>query len=221
TGGLNDSAPNADMVAFDPEYSNNYELGTKNTFFNNKLKFNLTGFFLQQRNQQVTVTEDSFFLTGNSGSVDNLGAEIELEALPVNGLHIVWNASLSAAEYRSLLIADPNLGTNIDLSGNKPLFNPPFVSFTAVQYSLDLGVDLSVYIRGEHRYTGEHFLNFDNEVRQSPYNLYNGRIGAKFRNVELAVWARNLTNRKYRSWASGVFLLGNPCFYGTTLTYAF
>ncbi len=218
-GGLNTNAPNEADVPFEPEYSNNYEIGIKNTFFDNRLKFNVTGFFLQQRDQQVTVIEDAFFLTRNTGNIENLGAEIELEALPVKGLQLIWNASLSDAEYKDLTVAIA--GENQDLSGNKPLFNPPFASFAAVQYTKEFNKDFSTFIRGEHRYTGEHFFNFDNEVRQSPYNLYNARIGGKYKNFELAFWARNLTERKYRTWATGVFLLGSPRFYGATMSYEF
>ncbi|MGO2401920.1 MAG: TonB-dependent receptor [Mesonia sp.] len=220
-GGLNTNSPNEADVPFDPEYSNNYEIGIKNTFFDNRLKFNITGFLLQQRDQQITVIEDSFFLTRNTGNVDNLGAEIEVEALPLKGLQLIWNASVSDAEYKELLIADAATGTNIDLSGNKPLFNPPFVSFSAIQYTKEFNKGFSAFIRGEHRYTGEHFFNFNNEIRQSPYNLYNARIGGRYKNFELAFWARNLTERKYRTWATGVFLLGSPRFYGATLSYDF
>lgn len=215
-GGLNAFAPNDDDIPFDPEYSNNYEIGIKNTFFDNRLKFNVTGFLLQQRDQQVTVIEDTFFLTRNTGNVNNLGAEIELEALPVKGLQVIWNASLSNAEYKELTVVVA--GVNRDLSGNKPLFNPPFVSFTALQYTKDFNKNLSAFVRGEHRYMGEHFFNFDNVVRQSPYNIYNGRIGMSYKNYEVAFWGRNLTEKLYRTWATGVFLLGQPRMCGLTLS---
>lgn len=218
-GGLNAFAPVADDIPFDPEYSNNYEIGIKNTFFDNRLKFNITGFLLQQRDQQVTVIEDAFFLTRNTGNVNNLGAEIEVEALPVKGVQVIWNASLSDAEYKELTVAVA--GENIDLSGNKPLFNPPFVSFTALQYTKEFKKDLSVFVRGEHRYMGEHFFNFDNVVRQSPYNIYNARVGVSYKNYELAFWGRNLTEKLYRTWATGVFLLGQPRMYGLTLSADF
>ena len=218
-GGLNAFAPNDGDIPFGPEYSDNYEVGIKNTFFGNRLKLNLTGFLLQQRDQQVTVIEDAFFLTRNTGNVDNLGAEIELEALPLRGFQVLWNASLSDAEYRELTVAVA--GENQDLSGNRPLFNPPLVSFAALQYTKDFNTHLSAFVRGEHRYMGEHFFNFDNVVRQSPYNIYNARAGVSYKNYELAFWGRNLTERLYRTWATGVFLLGQPRMYGLTLSASF
>ena len=218
-GGLNAFAPEVDDIPFDPEYSDNYEIGIKNTFFKNRLRLNVTGFFLQQRDQQVNVLEDGFMLTRNTGDMNNLGLEIEVEALPFPNLRLQWTASLSNAEYENLVVFSG--GENRDFSGNEPLFNPPVASFLAAQYTKSLNEDISVFVRGEHRYTGEHFLNFDNVVRQSPYHLYNARLGMSYRNYELAFWGRNLSDVQYRTWATRVFLLGMPRMWGVTLRMDF
>lgn len=214
-GGLNAFAPNDSNIPFDPEYSDNFEIGIKNIFFDNRLRLNLTGFYLQQKDQQVTVIEDTFFLTQNTGDMNNLGAELEVEALPFKNLQLQWNASVSDAEYENLTIY--SAGENRDFSGNKPLHNPDFSSFLAIQYTKPLGKDASVFVRGEHRYTGSHFFNFDNVIRQSPYNLYNARLGISYKKYELAFWGKNLTEEKYRTWATSVFILGQPRMWGMTL----
>ena len=218
-GGLNTNAPTDEDVPFNPEYSNNYEIGIKNSFLKNRLKFNVTGFLLQQRDQQVTVIEEANFLTRNTGDLDNLGVEIELEALPLKGLQVIWNASFSDAEYKALTVAIA--GVNQDLSGNHPLFNPPFASFLVLQYTKALGKSYSVFVRGEHRYLGEQFTNFDNALRQSPYSLFNARIGAEYKNISLAFWGKNLGDERYRTWATRVFLLGTPRMYGATCALRF
>ena len=79
-GGLNTAAPMPDDIPYDPETSDNYEIGFKNTFLDHRLRLNLTGFYLQQRDQQITIIEDNFFLTRNTGDMNNLGAELELGA---------------------------------------------------------------------------------------------------------------------------------------------
>ena len=218
-GGLNAFAPDADDIPFDPEYSDNYEIGVKSTFFNNKLRLNVISFYLQQRDQQVNVIEDAFFLTRNTGDMNNLGLELELEALPFPNLRIQWTGSLSRAEYENLVVFSN--GENRDFSGNKPLFNPPVASFLAAQYTKPLGKSIAVFVRGEHRYTGEHYFNFDNVVRQSPYHLYNARLGMSYRNYEVAFWGRNLSDVKYRTWATRVFLLSQPRMWGVTLKVNF
>ena len=218
-GGLNLFAPTAADVAVGPEHSHNYEVGVKNTLLNDRLRLNLTGFYLQQRDQQVTVIENAFFLTRNAGDLHNLGAELELMAVPVKGLQAEWTASLSKAEYERLTTVVA--GRNQDLAGNKPLFNPAAASFLAVQYDRPLAGPLSAFVRGEHRYSAAYFLNFDNAIRQSPYHVFNGRAGLKYKAYELAVWGRNLTQVKYRTWATGVFLLNTPRLWGATATVNF
>jgi iron complex outermembrane receptor protein len=218
-GGLNLFAPTAADVAVGPEHSNNYEVGVKNTLLHDRLRLNLTGFYLQQRDQQVTVIENAFFLTRNAGDMHNLGAELEVMAVPIKGLQAEWTASLSRAEYERLTTVVA--GLNQDLAGNKPLFNPAAASFLALQYDRPLVGPLSAFVRGEHRYSAAYFLNFDNAIRQSPYHLFNARAGFKYKTYELAAWGRNLTNVKYRTWATGVFLLNTPRLWGVTATASF
>ena len=218
-GGLNAFAPNSNDIPFDPEYSDNYEIGVKSSFFKNKLRLDVIGFYLQQRDQQVNVIEDDFFLTRNTGDMNNLGLELELEALPFRNLRLQWTGSLSHAEYENLVVF--SRGENRDFSGNKPLFNPPVSSFLAVQYTKPLNENISVFVRGEHRYTGEHYFNFDNVVRQSPFSLFNARLGTTYKNYELALWGRNLGDIEYRTWATRVFLLGQPRMWGLTLKMTF
>ncbi|WP_375438372.1 hypothetical protein [uncultured Hymenobacter sp.] len=100
--------------------------------FADRLQLNQTGFYLQQRNQQVIVIENGFFLTRNASDMHNLSAELELQAVPAKGWQAEWTASLSKAEYSRLttIVA----GNNQDLAGRKPLFNLAAASFVALQY---------------------------------------------------------------------------------------
>ena len=218
-GGLNVFAPNVADIPYGPEYSDNYEVGIKNTLFNNRLRLNLTAFYLQQRNQQINVIENGFFLIRNTGSLNNLGTEIEVMAQPAKGLQMQWNASTSNAEYSRLTAFVQ--GKNRDLTGNKALFNPAFASFLAVQYRYPVRENLSVFLRGEQRYSGAYYLNFDNVIRQSPFTVYNARAGVTLKNTELAIWGRNLNDAQYRTWATGVFLLSSPRQWGVTLSNRF
>ena len=112
-------------------------------------------------------------------------------------------------------------GQNRDLTGNKPLFNPGAASFLAVQYRYPLRGRASIFVRAEQRYTGAYYLNFDNVIQQNQFTLYNARAGVTIKNVELAVWGRNLTDVQYRTWATTLFLLSNPRMWGVTLSSRF
>lgn len=219
--GLNAFAPMSADVPFQPEFSNNYEVGLKNTFWHNRLRLNLTAFYLQQRNQQVSVNQEGFFLIRNTGDMNNLGAELEAVVVPAKGVQLEGNASLSHARYSRLTTLDATF-TNADFRGNRPINNPNVASFLAVQYTYAIQKTMAAFIRGEHRYTGEYYFDFDNAKKQNPFNVFNLRTGVTYRNYELAGWVRNVTDQRYITFGvGGSYLLSNPRMLGITLTARF
>ncbi|QNK61095.1 TonB-dependent receptor [Pedobacter sp. PAMC26386] len=225
-GGLNTTAPRPDQVPYDPEHSDNYEIGWKNTFLNNKLKLNLTGFYLEQHNQQVGTSQDGVNqLILNVGEMHNKGIELELSALPLKGFQIDLNASYSYARYASLLLYNKEAKAVVDNKGNQPIYNPPFSSMLAAQYSYDFGNSkqkLTAFLRGEYRYLDKYYFDFVNGLNQPGYSLFNAKTGVTGKNFELNFWARNITDKRYVAYGSfSTFILGTPRTYGTTLIVKF
>ena len=93
---------------YNPEKSDNYELGFKNSIvLNNRLKLNLTAFYFQQKDQQVSTSQDGInYASLNVGDMDNYGLELETSALPAKNLQIDWTASTSHSEYKKLELYD-------------------------------------------------------------------------------------------------------------------
>ncbi len=219
-GGLNLFAPRPEDFPYKPEFSDNYEIGLKNTLWHKRLRLNLTGFYLQQRDQQVGIFDGPFFVTRNVGDMNNLGVELEATGLPAKGLQVEWNGSLSHARYSRLTALDVNFN-NADFRGNRPVYTPGAASFLAFQYTYTFSKSASVFLRGEHKYTGTYYFDFNNAQKQPPFSLFNLRVGASYKNYELAGWVRNLTDRHYIAWGLGTYLLSNPRMLGLTLTSRF
>ncbi len=209
------------LYAYKPEYSNNIEVGSKNTFFSNKLRVNVALFYATITDAQVPtlVLPDAITITKNSGKLNSKGAEIELAALPVRGLEINYQAGFTDAEYKTLKV--PQGGAEVDLSGKKQLFTPDMTSMLAVQYQFPVigWQNIQLMARGEWQYIGEQYFDLSNNIRQSPYNLINTRAGILTKYVDLLFWGRNWGNRKYISYAYdfGAVHLGNPETWGFTL----
>ena len=53
SGGFNTSFLDVSDLAFDPEYSWNYEVGFKSSWFNNRVNFNTSLFYIDLSDQQV------------------------------------------------------------------------------------------------------------------------------------------------------------------------
>ncbi|MCG9791003.1 TonB-dependent receptor [Flavobacterium algicola] len=216
---------NTNNPIFDPEKSDNYEVGSKNNLFNNKLKLNLTAFYFQQKDQQVTTSSDGVnYATLNVGNMNNLGIEAEVVAIPIKNLQVEWTASTSNSKYKKLELFDNITFTVKDYKGNKAIYNPNFQSMLAVQYNIPFTKskqNIIAFIRGEYRYLGEYQLNFENTESQEGYGMINTRVGVTSKKVDLAFWVRNLNDARYLAWGYGSYLLGSPRMLGVTLSTKF
>ncbi|MDN3587111.1 TonB-dependent receptor [Pedobacter aquatilis] len=213
------------LIAYKPEHSNNIEIGSKNTFFDNKLSVNFSAFFIKLTDAQipVLVLPDAVTITRNAGKLTSKGVELELSAKPVKGLSFDYNLGYTDAKYTSLQL--PSDGSTVTLDGNRQLYTPELTSMFAPQYNfeLDKNSGLNLVARGEWVFIGNQFFDLDNQIQQKGYNLFNAKLGITNKRFDLFVWGRNLGDKTYIDYAYdfGAAHLGNPRTYGVTLTGKF
>lgn len=208
---------------YDPEYSNNVEVGIKNSFFNEKLHANLAVFLTNITGVQVPtlVLPDAITIIRNAGKLQSKGIELELAATPVKGLQINYNFGYTDASYTNLKLSQN--GASVNLDGKKQIYTPDVTSMLAVQYSYNIGTrqHLRVVVRGEWVYLGKQYFDLSNNISQNPYSLLNTRFGIASKHIDLMFWGRNLGGKKYISYAYdfGAVHLGDPKTYGLTLGF--
>jgi iron complex outermembrane receptor protein len=213
------------LYSFKPEYSNNYEVGSKNNFFNNKLRVNVTAFYTLVTDAQVPtlVLPQAITITKNAGRLNSKGAELELNATPFKGFYIDYNFGYTHARYTDLNVA--NNGEVLNLKGNHQIYTPDITSMLAAQYAYDLGGPQKVKLvaRGEWRYLGSQYFDLANQIEQKGYSKFNARIGVDTKNFSLFLWESNIANKKYIDYAYdfGASHLGNPRTYGVSLSTNF
>jgi len=206
---------------FDPEYSDNFEIGVKNSFLNNRLHANLVLFFTNVTNMQVPtlVLPDAVTITRNAGKLHSKGLELELAATPVKGLQLNYNFGYTDASYTRLKLSQN--GTSVDLKGKKQIYTPEYTSLLAAQYGLPIGTrqHLRLVIRGEWACVGNQYFDLSNSIEQKAYSLFNTRAGFSAKNFEVMFWGRNLGDKKYIAYAYdfGAVHLGNPRTLGVSL----
>ncbi|GHA25386.1 TonB-dependent receptor [Salinimicrobium marinum] len=211
------------LFEFQPEFSNNYELGTKNSFLKNMLIVNATLFYTEVTDVQVPtlILPEGVIVTRNTGSLSSKGLEVELRALLSRGLEFSYNLGFTDASYESLLIAQD--GNEVNLQENKQIYTPEVTSMFALQYNSNLGFgnNWNFRVRAEWKYLGEQYFDLANNLRQEPYNLYNGNLGLSYKDVDLMIWGRNIFDTRYISYGYnfGAVHLGNPATYGVTLSF--
>ncbi|MDR6942657.1 TonB-dependent receptor [Mucilaginibacter pocheonensis] len=213
------------LYTFKPEYSNNYEIGSKNSFLDNKLRVNVAVFYTRVTDAQVPtlILPDAITVTKNAGKLNSKGAELELSATPVKGLLFDYNFGYTHARYTSLAVG--NNGEVVDLKGNKQIYTPDVTSMLAAQYAYELSGPQRVKLvaRGEWRYLGNQYFDLANKIEQKAYSKFNARIGVDTKSFSLFFWESNIGNKKYIDYAYdfGASHLGNPRTYGVSLSTNF
>ena len=174
-GGLN---PWLRPTIFKPEYINQFEVGSKNTFADGRLRANFGAFFYDYEDLQIGQVDQTSALTVN-GNAKVLGAEGEFNWLATDALEFDLNISWLDLELDSFQSADegdpngiaPGTVQAVDANGT-PVFTPAGLVVknldgnalrNAPKYSLKLGAQYTGRIAGSYELTGrvDHFLQDD------------------------------------------------------------
>jgi len=208
-GGVNaQSLPANIRQTFDPEYSNNYELGYKTFLADNKLSIGASAFLIQWQSLQFFNLVAPFtYARENVGDAQSAGVELEISAIPAKGLQIDGSFGFNATEYKSFDLKRVNFGTGqeiITAIGGKSLSNAPsHTVFLGVQYDYPISNKLKIVLRGEVRNIGSYYTDIQNNIKQPTYTLLNTRIGLAYDKYSLFFWGQNLNNERYLAF-------GNP-----------
>jgi iron complex outermembrane recepter protein len=128
-GGINrrqQAPPNPPLATYEPDYLENYEIGFKTSWFDNRLRFNGAFFWEDWNNFQFGfLGQNSFTIIRNAAAARIKGAEQEIEWMPMHGLRL----SLGATELDPKMSKDFCL--DVDSSGT-PLPPSECQSFDAV-----------------------------------------------------------------------------------------
>lgn len=221
TGGISQLSgdPREALLTYEPELSNNFEIGSKNIFFENRLRLNLSAFFTAVNNAQVPnlLLPDAITITKNVGQLHSKGIELQTDIIPIKNLELNYNFGFTDAKYQQLDL--PDNGTTQSFKDNKQIFTPNVTSMLAAQYNYQVKKSMNTFARVEWRYLGKQYFDLANNLKQNPYHLINTRLGVSFKKTELTVWAENLTNKTYVDYAYnfGAAHLGTPRTYGILL----
>jgi iron complex outermembrane recepter protein len=180
---------------YQPDSAWSYELGSKNTLFDNRLLFNATVFYLKWTNIQQDFVLDNYGPGGcgydiadNAGSATSRGAELEVasritEALMLRGAFSYDHAALDAAPAGS--------------SATLP-YVPASAFSVGAQYSIGISASLRAELHFDQFYTGDSVRNFTpssvnyNEGHRAMSNLRASFIWEN--GIQASIFATNLFN---------------------------
>jgi iron complex outermembrane recepter protein len=227
-------------IRFQPESVQNYEIGFKGDLFNRRLRIGAAAFYTDYRDIQI-----SRFVGGLVGyettnaNARIQGTEIELTALPVDGLTLSGSVGYTDGKFRQ----SGNCGTSC-VSGSR-LNVPRWTIAFGAGYEKKVSSHATLTARFDYAYRGsdsgsgpesspDPTIETRENTRLSGFSVVNGRVALSFEGgFELALWGKNLfdttylTNRQIESNNALFGVLhdarsfGAPRTYGVSASYAF
>lgn len=224
-GGFNTSFDTEKERSFNPEYSWNYEAGTKLTFLNRKLTAEVSLFFIDWRNQQITQTIASGkgTLLKNAGHSQSKGVEVSIQANPFNGFNMQVNYGYTHATFKEY-----KRTSKLDYSGNYlPLVPSQTLSLSA-DYTIHTNCPWleKIILSAQYTGTGRLYWNENNNVSQPYYGVLNARAAFSKGPVTVGLWGKNMTNTTYtaylfESMGNSFAQTGKPATFGVNLMLNF
>ncbi len=188
---------------FEQEELWNYELGFKTALADRKLFINGAAFYTPITDRQVYGLDlrigAAQFIANPIPKSHILGAELEVTAVPVQGLNISLGGTLlrtNIDEYDTSVFA----GTlaNGDYSGNRLNQVPEWSVNAAIQYTADLGGGSEIIPRFDISGSGGHYYwEIDNLDKRETVWLANARLTYRTSKFEASIFANNLFNVQY------------------------
>ncbi|MEM6316826.1 MAG: TonB-dependent receptor [Bacteroidota bacterium] len=226
-GGVNPFTTDEDAAIFDEETSWTYELGLKSTSNNQRLRANLTAFYVDYRNQQLfTVIDAATFNFGraNLGQSVNYGLELESEMVLTKGL--IARANLAYMESNIKEYSVFSFGGEVDNAGNDQGYSPRWSGNVGLNYQQKMNNNrLQATI--DYQFQSDMFFDPENTIPQEGYGILNAQFSYTFNKIEIGIWGKNLADVTYYSYGYGVggaasfANFGLPRTYGVSLGFQF
>ena len=200
------------LQPYEPEFLDSYEIGFKTIAWDQKLIFNMSLFYSDYTDIQVsTIVPGQGFLAEivvrNAAEATTKGGEFELTALPFDGAQVVGSIGYVDATYDEFSSVSAIDNSVIDRAGEPFNDVPRFQSRLTLQYSWDVpdfGPDwLHGYLTPRLDWFYRSAVNYQfpelSQAIQRGYNLLHARLSYDFNQnrSQVAFWAQNLTDQEY------------------------
>ncbi|MCX2982832.1 TonB-dependent receptor [Halieaceae bacterium IMCC14734] len=219
---------------YDPETVDNYELGIKSEWLDNRLRVNANMFYMEYEDKQEELQLPDSSGTGqktivtNAASATIQGIEVDIQAYITDNLSLRGNLGYLDTEYDGFQYED--LGGNIvDLSDLEFRRAPDFTGTLDATYEWDMAGG-NAWVRGSYHYIGEHYTNVTNspELENDAQHLVDASVNYAMENgLQFSLFGRNLTDEDGYSHGYDVAGLWSyaatraPRTYGVEVVYNF
>jgi iron complex outermembrane receptor protein len=192
-------------VTYKQEQLDNFELGWKSTWFDNRLRTTLALYSSEwsdgQVSNEVFVTRPdgtllSTSVTQNIGKIDMHGAELETQLAVTDDFTIAATFDWSYNEIKSYLFVPGGvkIQNQADVSGNRLNGTPEFSWTLSPSYRHALNETYDWFARLDYRGRSKVYVDATNHAWIAPVNLLNLRAGISNDQLRLEAYIDNVTN---------------------------
>jgi iron complex outermembrane receptor protein len=204
SGGFNGRVDSVETATtpYDEETVDNFEIGYKSQWADNRVRFNAAIFYMayddkQEELQLPSATsgtgQKTFVVNASDATIS--GLEMELLFVPAEGWHIRANVGFLDAEYDNFAFEANPEGTPITIDNSHLDFRraPDITSSLTVEYQWPVGAG-QMWIGGTWHYLGEHEVDFANksELTNDAQNLVSASINYEYKRALFSVYGHNL-----------------------------
>ncbi|MDE8654501.1 TonB-dependent receptor [Novosphingobium album (ex Liu et al. 2023)] len=245
SGGYNTNNSNStnslgEVVPFDQEKIDSYEVGTK-LRLSSFASLDLSAYYSNYKDSQVAASITTAGISAtqvlNAASARIYGVEGELRLRPAPGLTAQIGMAYTHDRYTDFpnaLITAPKPAGNGntqapgDASGNRLIRIPDFTASIAAQYERDIGPG-KIYLSGNAFFSSGFYGDFGNRLKQPSYQVFNAQIGfgPSSESFKISAFAKNIGDQKYAlvlrdaGLSGDVTLLAPPRTYGVIVDVNF
>ncbi|HEY9544325.1 TonB-dependent receptor, partial [Prevotella sp.] len=182
-------------IAYNPETSWNYELGAHLNLFDNKIQFDFAAFYMQLRNQQLSVMAGNYGfgrMMVNAGKSSSCGIEATLRGNALND-NLSWGASygFTRAVFKEYTDEITINGTtqNVDYKDKKVPFIPAHTLAAHADYRIPFNGTLkAITIGANMNAQGQLFWDEANSYSQDFYAVMGAHVKADLGFLSIDLW---------------------------------
>ena len=192
-------------ISYKPETSWNYEMGIHHNLFDNMLHLDLSGFYMQVRNQQLSVMAGNYGfgrMMVNAGKSHSVGLEASLRGQLLNGM-LDWGVNYGYTH----AVFDEYVDGEGDEAVSYKDKHVPYVPQHTLSAMADYRWELarkglrSITIGANVSAQGKTYWDNANSYAQKVYGVMGAHVNVDFGGCTINFWGRNLTNTRYNTFA--------------------
>lgn len=237
--GYRAGGPNANALVndtpsqYDPDKTENYDLGVKADFLDHRLSIDTALYYIDWKNVQVTVQAPcgcAVYIT-NGGGAKSQGAELSVDSRPFTDLTVsawvAWNEAVLTRDF-------PPGSSAYGVTGDRLPYSSRFSSNLSIDQNIALPKDLTAFVGAAVGYVGNRVGLFQSTAVRQDYGGYaktDLHAGIKQDAWTLNFYVNNLADRRAplqggldgpNTYANGTsFIYIQPRMAGLSLSYRF